>query len=247
MEEALDIGDFLPFSFANRAEGDYVVFLWNTFETNYMAEKYEFASLAFHLLYMSYVSFSIWQIRLVREKEFKSALVGFQSDAVTKLLSADSPFKFYEQLKESQIFRFLKLVGCANDQVGEFSKFVKRRNKIAHPTGIVVFNDKATIDEEIASMMREVHNIEIHMKPVIIDVYRLFLEECSAQDELQYDSLEEEIMSNFIQKNYMSRMDLEICAGFDLAAYDNGPNFPLFDQIQQTMVRHYIPKVREVA
>jgi hypothetical protein len=40
-------------------------------------------------------------------------------------------------LKESQIFRFLKIIGCTNEQVGEFSKFVKRRNKIAHPSGLV--------------------------------------------------------------------------------------------------------------
>lgn len=37
--------------------------------------------------------------------------------------------KLYERLKEAQIFRFLKLNGCDNQQIGEFSKFVKRRNK----------------------------------------------------------------------------------------------------------------------
>ena len=50
-------------------------------------------------------------------------MVGFQNDSESDLLAADSPFKFYEKLKESQIFRFLKLIGCANAQVGEFAKF----------------------------------------------------------------------------------------------------------------------------
>jgi hypothetical protein len=38
---------------------------------------------------MSFISFSIWQIRLVREKDFMNALVGFQNDAEMGLLSAD--------------------------------------------------------------------------------------------------------------------------------------------------------------
>lgn len=51
------------------------------------------------------------------------------------------------------------MIGCNNAQVGEFAKFVKRRNKIAHPTGTVFFNDQQAMDEEIADMMREVRNI----------------------------------------------------------------------------------------
>lgn len=50
---------------------------------------------------MSFVSFSIWQIRLSREQDLRNALVGFLADAEAKLLDADSPFKFYEKMKES--------------------------------------------------------------------------------------------------------------------------------------------------
>jgi hypothetical protein len=156
MEEALELEDYLPVSYRTRSEQEYIAFLWDAFQSNYTNGKYEFAGLAFHLLYMSFVSFSIWQIRLIREQDFRNALVGFLADAETKLLDADSPFKFYEKMKESQIFRFLKLIGCTNDHVGEFAKFVRRRNKIAHPSGTVFFNDRVSIDVEITDMMREV-------------------------------------------------------------------------------------------
>ena len=59
MDEALELGDYLPQSFANTREQAYLDFLWSAFQTNYAAERYEFASLAFHLLYMSFVSFSV--------------------------------------------------------------------------------------------------------------------------------------------------------------------------------------------
>ena len=71
MEEALELGDFLPASYKTRSEGEYVAFLWDAFQSNYTSGKFEFASLAFHLLYMSFVSFSIWQIRI-------SSRTGFQ-------------------------------------------------------------------------------------------------------------------------------------------------------------------------
>src|SRR5271168_3563570 len=121
MEEALELANYLPVAYKTRSEAEYIEFLWDAFESNYTNGKYEFASLAFHLLYMSFVSFSIWQIRLIREQDFRNALVGFQIESETKLLDADTPFKFYEKLRESQIFRFLKLIGCTNNHVGEFA------------------------------------------------------------------------------------------------------------------------------
>lgn len=175
MDEALELGTYLPQSFASTDEQKYLDFLWSAFQTNYEAERYEFASLAFHLLYMSFVSFSIWQIRLARPDQFAMAMVGFRNEDEGDLMACESPFKFYDRLKESQIFRFLKLIGCTNQQVGEFAKFVRRRNKIAHPTGNVFFNDRAAIDAEIAEMMKEVSNIEAHMQPVILELYRQFL------------------------------------------------------------------------
>jgi hypothetical protein len=223
MDEALELSDFLPVSFKTRSEGDYVAFLWDSFHVNYSSGKFEFASLAFHLLYMSFVSFSIWQIRLVREQDFKNALVGFQNDAEQSLLIADSPFKFYERLKESQIFRFLKLIGCGNEQVGEFAKFVRRRNKIAHPSGTVFFNDQVTLDEEIASMMKEVSNIQQHMRPIILEVYGRFLTDSANIEEREYAENDQQIEVALIHQSYVSQKDIEICLEFDVETLAGDP------------------------
>lgn len=239
MDEALELSDFLPVSYKTQSEGEYVAFLWDAFQSNYTSGKFEFASLAFHLLYMSYISFSIWQIRFVREQDFRNALVGFQNDAENSLLEADSPFKFYERLKESQIFRFLKLIGCDNDQVGEFAKFVKRRNKIAHPSGTVFFNDRISIDNEISEMMREVRNIENHMRGVIVEIYRRFLIDSVDQEEIEYGTLDQEIEVNLIHRNYMSREDLNICLGFDIRALDDHPKFAAIEEFHESLRRAY--------
>lgn len=247
MDEALELGEYLPQSFANASEQDYLNFLWSAFQTNYEAGRYEFASLAFHLLYMSFVSFSIWQIRLARPEQFAMAMVGFQSDDENKLLSYDNPFRFYEKLKEAQIFRFLKLIGCTNAQVGEFAKFVKRRNKIAHPTGTVFFNDQADIDAEIAEMMKEVRNIEAHMQPVVLELYHRFLSD-RADDELwQFSTPGDEVTANLVHANYMSAADLVFCQSFDINSLAAEPGFAAMESLHESLIALNPPEVDEAA
>lgn len=240
MDEALELSGYLPQSFANANEQTYLDFLWSAFQTNYEAERYEFASLAFHLLYMSFVSFSIWQIRLARPNQFAMAMVGFRNEDEGDLMACESPFKFYDRLKESQIFRFLKLIGCTNQQVGEFAKFVKRRNKIAHPTGTVFFNDHAAIDAEIADMMKEVRNIEAHMQPVIAELYKAFLSGDSADPELrQYTDLGDEVRINLVHANYMSSADIAYCRVFNLSTLAAEPLHNEMLLLHQTLVDAY--------
>lgn len=239
MDEALELGDYLPVSFKTRSEQEYVAFLWDAFQSNYTSGKYEFASLAFHLLYMSFVSFSIWQIRLAREQDFKNALVGFQSESENMLLEADSPFKFYEKMKESQIFRFMKLIGCTNDHVGEFAKFVKRRNRIAHPSGTVFFNDRISIDKEISEMMLEVANIQQHMRPIILEVYGRFLVGSANIDEREYSVPEQEIEASLIHRNYISQKDIEVCLGFDLATLADYPEIDSIHTLHEVLKSEY--------
>lgn len=240
MDEALELADYLPISFKSQSEGEYLAFLWDAFESNYTNGKYEFASLAFHLLYMSFVSFSIWQIRLVREQDFKKALIGFQSESENKLMAADSPFKFYDQLKESQIFRFLKLIGCENSQIGEFAKFVKRRNKIAHPSGTVFFNDQLSIDNEITEMMEEVANIQVHMHPIISEVYGHFLVESADVEEREYSDPADELMASLIHRNYISQKDIEICRNFDLTTLNDNPHLENMLELHAVFVATYV-------
>ena len=247
MEEALELGEYLPQSFAAAGEQAYLNFLCSAFQTNYEAERYEFASLAFHLLYMSFVSFSIWQIRLARPEPFRMAMVGFRSEDEGKLMGCETPFKFYDKLKEAQIFRFLKLIDCDNEQIGEFSKFVKRRNKIAHPSGTVFFNDHVAIDGEIAEMMKEVRNIEEHMRPVILELYQRFLRESADPEERQYADPADEINANFVHANYVSSADIAFCRGFKITGMEGEPAFGEMQALHTTLMSAYPSEDDEAA
>jgi hypothetical protein len=65
-------------------------------------------------------------------------------------------------------------------------------------------------------MMREVRNIEVHMRTVILEIYKRFLVDSADQEELQYATLDQEIEVNLIHRNYLSRKDLEICLSFNV-------------------------------
>src|SRR5436305_9658227 len=108
MEEATELGKYLPISFKSPKEQEYIGFLWDAFETNYTHGKYQFAFLAYHMLTMSFVYFNIWQIKQTEPKDFAMGLIGFAKDE-KDLLAATSPFAF-SIVPERTMLRFLKLI-----------------------------------------------------------------------------------------------------------------------------------------
>ncbi len=239
MDDAIQLIDYLPSSYKDKREEEYIKFIWDAFTFNYSNDKYEFANLAFHLLYMSFVSFSIWQIKAVRKKDFKNAMVGFQRATESKILNADTPFKFYEPLKESNIFRFLKLIGCNNDHVGEFSKFVKDRNKIAHPSGDIFFNDKESIDEHIMEILKEVGNIQGHMQPIIQETFSQFLTDNHDPEEWEYSVASDQIVNILIHQNYLSQKDIQMCLDYDISSLSSNADFTNIKELYDAFVTEY--------
>lgn len=53
MEEAAELGNYLPLSFKTPKEQEYIEFLWDAFQSNYENKKYQFAFLAYHMLTMT--------------------------------------------------------------------------------------------------------------------------------------------------------------------------------------------------
>src|SRR6266849_6276374 len=133
MEEAAELGNYLPLSFKSQKEQEYIEFLWDAFETNYTHGKYQFAFLAYHMLTMSFVYFNIWQIKQTEPKDFAMGLIGFGKDVEKSLLDATSPFVF-STVNERSIVRFLKLIACDNGMIGTYAKLVDDRNDTPIPT-----------------------------------------------------------------------------------------------------------------
>jgi len=235
MDDALPILEYLPVSFQRKRDSDYIQFLWQAFDANYQSEKYQFSVLAYHMLYMSFVYFSVWQIKEAKPELFRNSLVGFSKDDEKSLLEASSPFTFWK-INESRVFRFLKLIGCDNGQVGKYAKLVKERNDIAHSNGNIFYNAAKSTDDKIAEVLRCMEEIQSHIQPILHECLIRFLQESWDIETREYEDVSDQIREGLIHVHYFSQKDIESCLKFDVKTLCDHENFAeiklLFVQFQ---------------
>jgi hypothetical protein len=238
VEEALELANYLPLSFKTRSEQDYIQFLWEAFESNCENGKYQFAFLAYHMLTMSFVYFNIWQIRRTTPKDFAMGLIGFGKDIEKSLLDATSPFVF-STVNERSILRFLKLIACDNGKIGTYAKLVDDRNESAHPNGNIFYSTEAALSIKITEILRVVAEIQDHSKQLIEHCYRDFLTQNHNPDEREYPDAKDQIREVLVHSNYMSRKDIALCRGFDLASLANHPCAESIQTLHSALIDAY--------
>ena len=237
MNEALELNDYLPLSFKSQKEQEYIAFLWEAFETNYVHGKYQFAFLAYHMLTMSFVYFNIWQIRQARPEDFAKGLIGFARDE-KELLAATSPFAF-SVVPECTMLRFLKLISCDNAKIGTYAKLVDDRNDTAHPNGNIFFSTQTALDIKISEILRVVDEIQTLSIPVIQHCYTDFLLQNHDPEEREYPDAADQIREVLIHENYLSQKDIEICQNFNLDSLAGMPQFENVRVLHQTLKDEY--------
>ena len=217
MEEAYSIFTYLPLSYKAPTEAEYVNFLWESFEVNYNAEKYPFAFIAFNMLYMSFIYFEVWQIKQTRRKDFEMAMIGFNKDLERHLLNSTTPFAYWKDINEKSFFRFLKLLNCGNDRIGNFAKIIDARNDAAHSNGNIFFNSQRAFDEKFVEVMRHVEEIQNLSRPIIEGCLVDFLKNNWNIEDREYQDEMEQILEELIHKNYLSQKDIKLMASFDIS------------------------------
>ncbi len=239
MANANDILVYLPNSFKTIEEQEYINFLWESYESNYNNSKYPFAFIAFHMLYMSFVYFEVWQIKENRTADFEKAMIGFSKDFENKLLTATTPFAFVD-LGESNFIRFLKLIGCDNAQIGGYTTSVKSRNDAAHSNGRIFFNDKTIIDRKVDEVLRFVDDIQTHSQPIIIECLIDFLKENYDRDNREYFDDNDQIREILIHGNYLSQKDIEHLLTFDITQLSAEPNYVEMEVLFNAFAAEYV-------
>jgi hypothetical protein len=223
IEDADQLEGFLPISFRTPKEEEYVRFLWEAFHDNCASGKYQFAFLAYHMLTMCFVYFNIWQIKLIKPEGFATALIGFGKDMEKELLEATSPFTF-SVVNESSVMRFLKLIQCDNAKIGAYTKLVKDRNETAHSNGNIFFSTEDELAEKVRDILRLVSEIQGHSEGIIVEGYRKFLAESADPEEREHIEAHDQVREVLIHESYMSLVDLDFCARFDIADLAEHPH-----------------------
>lgn len=244
MDEAIELEQYLPSSFKSPKEQEYLRFLWEAFETNYIHGKYQFAFLAYHMLTMSFVYFNIWQIRQAAPEDFQKGLIGFGKDIEKNLLTASTPFTF-SSVNERTMLRFLKLIQCDNGKIGAYSKLVDDRNDTAHPNGNIFFSTQEALDRKVREILRVVAEIQEHSKDIILNGYRGFLLDSANPEEREYPDPLDQVREVLIHGSYFSVKDIQFCAQLDVGDEFSGhPQFNEVGALHEAM-KTFLPEVEE--
>lgn len=239
---ALDILKFLPFRFKERSEGEYIDYLWECYECNYQNEKYQFSFIAYHMLFMSFVYFNIWQIKTVRTDDFEKLKLGFSDD----FSNATNPF-MYSIEGESRIFDLLKYLCASHSDVkaliGQYKRLVRERNDIAHANGNIPFRNVTYLETRVNDIIRYANEIQQYSKPIIQECFENFLIESQYEETRQYFDLSEQINEVLIHEHYLSKKDLEFCLDYDITRLSNQPKFDEIEKIFETLKTEYAEEV----
>lgn len=117
MDEANQIFSYLPLRYKNNGEAEYVQYLWKAFESNYENEQYQFAFMAYHMLFMSFVYFSIWEIKSIHPDVYRKISLGFKDCFET----ASDTFSFCAE-NDRTILTFFRFWDIGKEKIGNYKK-----------------------------------------------------------------------------------------------------------------------------
>ncbi len=235
MEEAYSLSNYLPNSYKRVADSDYIDFLWDAFQSNYEKEKYQFAYLSFHMLFMSFVYFNVWQIKNNLGDDFRKALTLKDNQRESDFLGATSPFVFWKE-NERSIFGFFKLVGCPKEKIGNYKKMVNLRNDIAHTNGNIFFDNEVSLLEKVEELLRYVAEIQSYSKGVIQECYKRFLLSSWDEETREYLVLEDQIQEVLIHDNFLSAEDIKFCLEFEINSLSAKTEFDSMKQVHNVFM-----------
>lgn len=237
MDKAWYILYYLPKSFKSEKDQEYINFLWDSFVTNYESGKYQFAYLAYHMLFMCFVYFIVWRIKNSMPEDFQKALVGFQNETEKDFLEASSPFVFHK-INESIIFRFLKLLGCDKSKIGKYTKMVKDRNEVAHSNGNIFYNSQEALDEKISDLVKLIDEIHEHSKPIVAKCFENFLLENYDPETREFTDTLDQINEILIQKNYLSDADIAFCADYEVEQLSHSEHYKQISELYESFIEN---------
>ena len=215
MEDALELADYLPMSLKNEEETNYIASLWRAFTNSYENEDYQFALLPYHMLFMSFVYFTLWKIRSYNSDDVHNVSIGFGKDNETTIRDMESPFKF-SVINERSIFRFLKLIRCEDHNIGQYAKLVDIRNDATHANGQIYSKSVDTLNKHIRDILRSVKQIQSHNREYVERVYYQFLQDAVYLDEREFLDDEDQIREVLVHGNYLSQADIKMCMSFNI-------------------------------
>ncbi len=243
--DAHRIFDYLPIEYKTKIESDYVAFLWDTFSVNYEKEKFQFAYIAYHMLFMCFVYFQLTKIYLNIPDDIRRILI-FTRDAQTAVDTYEQrmneaiarkgtiphfdPFSLSRE-NESTIVGLFVSIGCKRETIKRLKKLVRDRNEVAHSNGNINFSVQSSLDEKIEEILDCIDEIHQNTRSTIHDCTKRFLMDSTNPDENEYSIAEDQVREIFIRNKYLSPLDLLLASKFPIEELEEMEGYSYIEEL----------------
>ncbi len=246
MEEAQRIFEYLP---VQPPDDEYIRFLWEAFESNYSNGKYQFAYIAYHMLFMSFIYYQIAKIYQTENDRCRDLMTftGKVQDHIDnherKIAAGQestlAPLQKFSLENERTIMGLFISIGCTRDEIKMLKTIVDGRNSIAHSNGNIFYRTKESLDEKISDMLSSIKTVQEKSKSIIEKAFSAFLVECQNPDEREFLDDESQIKEILVHGNYLSLEDIKIAQKYDISSLSGESGYANIQSITQILIDLY--------
>lgn len=168
--EIYDVYKYLPIKSADPIFSKYITHHSECLFKCFESKLYSSAFSHLHILYMVFVYTQLLRISQEKKIEFDFCWIGFPSQEKDFLKNPSSPFSF-SQINEKTVFRFFRLVGFDDSEIGEVSCLVNKRNDHLHANGKIFFEDEGEFEEQVMIYLQKMQKIITKQIVFLEDIY----------------------------------------------------------------------------
>ncbi len=208
-----EIMGYLPISATDKEDVSlYLRNITNLVNVNYKYEQYQFAYFGLHLLYMTYIYFTVWKISKIYPERYCDAVVFAKAYTGRNLdfINIESIFE-YSLVPEKELPKIFKIIGLDNGQIGIIKGLVDNRNDLAHASGKFEILNDLGFEVNANSICASMRNIHGCMEMLIRSWFEKLLLDYGNGDFDEYEEIDDFINEQMIQGFNLSANELLIC------------------------------------
>ena len=205
--------NYLPIDATDKEDvNTYLKNITDSILVNYSNEQYQFAYFGLHLLYMTYIYFSVRKISFIVPDRYNDAVVFAKPYHGQKLdfNNLESTFD-YSLVAEKELPNILKIIGLDDGQIGKIGGLVDSRNDMAHANGRFTILNEDAFSTSANGIIDSVRNIHNRMKEQMQDWFKSFLLRYCDNAFAEYNDVNDIITEQIIQGFNLSVRELLVC------------------------------------
>ena len=213
-----ELQSYLPIRAIDKEDVDaYLKSVTDSVVLNYGGEQYQFAYFGLHLLYMTYVYFSVKKTSTIIPERYKDAMIlarPYHGEKVD-FDNINSAF-VYSLMPEKELPKVLKIIGFGDDKISEIGGLVSKRDDMAHATGSLAIKNEQGFFSEAGRLCASARNIHRCMDGQIRNWFKDFLLRYCNNEFEEYDEVSDIITEQMIEGFNLSSQELSVCNAMSL-------------------------------